>query len=146
MKNKMEDYLGNIDDFREKIARMSIDWAGVAESAYVVLVWAERNNSVFLRHHKNEISGDNTYQIFQYKFPMFFWGDMPSALYIRKMRKGVFHLVDENGNFVKQIDWNVLTKVFVDDLLKNDYGDFNVRWNEFLAEFQKWLEDERDGK
>jgi hypothetical protein len=140
MKNKMEDYLGNPDELKEKIARMSIDWAGVAESEYVVLVWAKRNNGVFLEHHKNGISGDNTYQIFQYKFPMFFWGDMPSALYIRKIRKSVFHLVDVNDNFVKQIDWNVLTKVLIDDLLENDYGDFSVRWNEFLAEFQKWLE------
>ena len=140
MKNKIEDYLGNIDHFKGKIAKMCIDWTGVVESDYAVLVWAKRNNNVFLEYHKNGISGDNTYQIFRYEFPMFYYRDMPSALFVRRTLDDVFHLVDVNDNFVKQIDKNVLTKVLVDDFLENDYGDFSVRWNEFLEEFQKWLE------
>jgi len=56
-----------------------------------------------------------------------------------KIRKGVFRLVDLNGNFLKWIDENELTEALVDDLLSADYGNFSVRWNEFLAEFQKWL-------
>jgi len=140
MKNKIEDYLGNIDHFKEKIAKMCIDWTGVVESDYAVLVWAKRNNNVFLEYHKNGISGDNTYQIFRYEFPMFYYRDMPSALFVRRTLDDVFHLVDVNDNFVKQIDKNVLTEALVDDFLENDYGDFSVRWNEFLEEFQKWLE------
>ena len=140
MKNKMEDYLGNIDHFKGKIAKMCIDWTGdMAFDYYIVLVWVKRNNGVFLEYHKS-MKKDNTYQIFQYEFPMFFWADMPSALYIRKIWKGVFHLVDENGNFLQQIDENDLTEALVDDLLEKDCWNFSVRWNEFLEEFQKWLE------
>ena len=130
----------NFDMLKKKIAEMSIDWTGeMAFDYYNLLVWASRNNGIFLEY-KRSGKRDNTYKIFQYEFPMFFWADMPSALYIRKIRKGVFHLVDVNDNFVKQIDENVLTKVLVDDFLENDYGNFSVRWNEFITEFQKWLE------
>jgi len=40
MKNKMEDYLGNLDDLKTKIAKMCIDWTGVIESDYHI----EREN------------------------------------------------------------------------------------------------------
>jgi len=141
IENKIEDHLGNLDELKEKIARMCIDWTGILETEYVVLVRVSRKHGVSLKYRRS-VKKHITHQRFQYKFPMFFWADMPSALYIRKIRKGVFHLVDVNDNFVKQIDENVLTKVLVDDFLSADYGNFSVRWNEFIAEFQKWLEDD----
>jgi len=143
MKNKIEDHLGNLDKLKEKIAKMCIDWTGGMESYYVVLVRVSRKHGVSLEYHKNEIDGDDTHDRFWYDFPMFFWADMPSALFIRKIRKGNYYLVDENGNFLQQIDEDVLTAALVGDLLEKDYGNFSVRWNEFIAEFQKWLEDDR---
>jgi len=146
LENKMEAHLGNLDELKKKIAEMSIDMTGeMAFDYYLVLVRVSRKNGVFLEYQKGG-ERDNTYQRFQYDFPMFFWADMPSALFVQKLWKGVFHLVDENGNFLKWIDEKDLKEALVDDLLSEDYGNFSVRWNEFLAEFQKWLEDERDDK
>jgi len=144
MKNKMEDYLGNLDDFKEKIAKMCIDWTGVVESDYAVLVWAKRNNNVFLEYHKNGISGDNTYQIFRYEFPMFYYRDMPSGYYVRRTLDGVFYLVDGYEDFEEEIDINDLTTDLVYDLIERNYDHFNDNWNEFLTEFQKWLESDKN--
>ena len=140
MKNKMKDYLGNPDDLKTKIASMCIDMTGSMESDYVVLVRVSRKHGVSVEYHKNEIDGDDTHDRFWYDFPMFFYRDMPSALFIRKIWNGNYYLIDENGNFIQQIDVDKLTEALVDDLLSADYGNFSVRWNEFIAEFQKWLE------
>jgi len=144
MENKIEDHLGNLDDLKTKIAEMCIDWTGdMAFDYYILLARVSRKYGVSLEYQKSA-KRDNTYQRFQYEFPMFFWWDMPSALFVRKIQKGVFHLVDENGNFLKWIDEHDFTEALVDDFLSVDYGDFSVRWNEFIVEFQKWLEEEMD--
>jgi len=143
-KEKMEDYLGNLEDLKTKIAKMSIDWTGdMSFDYYVLLVRVSREHGVSLEYQKNS-ERDNTHQRFQYEFPLFFWWDMPSALFVRKIQKGVFHLVDENGNFLKWINENDLTEALVNDLLLSDYGNFSVRWNEFVVEIQKWLEEEME--
>jgi len=141
MKNKMEDYLGPLDKLKEKIARMCIGWTGILETEYIVLVRVSRKHGVSLKYHRS-VKKHITRRRFQYKFPMFYWGDMPSALFVHKIQKGVFYLADENGNFLKWIDENDLKEALVDDFLSADYGNFSVRWNEFLAEFQKWIDEE----
>jgi len=142
IENTMEYYLGNPDDLKEKIAKMCIDMSGTMQNKKV-LVRVSRKNGISLKYHKS--GGNNvTHQIFQYEFPIFYYRDLSYALFIRRIRKGVFYLVDANDNFVKQInvsDEKVITEVLLDDLLVKDYGNFNDRWNEFLGEFQKWLEE-----
>jgi len=56
---------------------------------------------------------------------------------------GNYYIVDEDDNPFQKIEENDLMTELVDDLSEKDYGNFSVRWNEFFAEFQKWLEDDR---
>jgi len=140
--NKMEAYPGDLDKLKEKIASRSIDWTGGMESYYVVLLRVSRKHGVSLEYHNKEIDEYDTYDRFWYDFPMFFWAYMPSALFVRKIRNGNYYLVDENGNFLQQIDEDVLTKALVNDLLSTNYGNFNACWNEFIVEYQKWIDAE----
>jgi hypothetical protein len=144
MNTKMEDYLGNLDDLKTKVAEMSVDLTGEMAFDYVVLVRVSRKHGFTLEYHKDGIGVDDTHDGFWYDFPMFFYWDMPSALFIHKIRKGVFLRVDKNGNFLQIIDVKDFTAALVDDLLKKDYENFSIRWNEFLVEFQKWLEEEME--
>jgi len=136
MKNKIEDYLGNLDDLKTKIAKMCIDLTGVIESDYVVLVRVSRKHGVFLEYHKNDIDEDDTHDRFWYDFPIYFYRDLPSGYYVRQTLDGVFYLVDGYEDFVEEIDINDLMNDLIDDLVERNYNEF---WNEFLVEFQKWI-------
>jgi hypothetical protein len=75
---------------------------------------------------------------------MFYYRDMPSGYYVRRTLDGVFYLVDGYEDFEEEIDINDLTTELIYDLVERNYNEFNDNWNEFLTEFQKWLESDKN--
>jgi len=142
MENKMEDYLGNPDYLKEKIGKMCIDMSGTIEGEYTVLLRVLRGRSYTLEYHQNGFDGYNDHDRFWWEFPLFFYRDMPSGYYVRQTLDGVFYLVDGYEDFVEEIDKNDLMSELVDDLIERNYKEFNDNWNEFLREFQKWIDEE----
>jgi hypothetical protein len=144
MKNKLEDYLGNIDDFKEKIAMMCINLTGTMEQEYNVLLRFVRGYGLSLEYRKDGDDGYNNHDRFGWVFPMFFWRDMPSGYNIGDETEDgwYYELLDENGKFLQEINKNDLMRELVDDLVERNYNEFNQDWVDFLTAFQKWIDEE----
>jgi len=107
-----------------------------------LLVRVVRGRSISFEYYQNGDDGYNNNERFWYEFPVYFYMDMPSGYFVRETSDGNHYLVDENEQYLEEIDINELMNKLIDDLIETNYKEFNDNWNEFLAEFQKWLKDE----
>jgi hypothetical protein len=141
MKNKMEYYLGNLDDLKTKIAKMCVDMTGSMVNKRV-MVRVNRGGSFSLEYYQYVYDGYYDSKRFLYGFPIYFYRDMPSGHLVRETKNGNYHLVDENEKFVRKIDKNDLKNDLIDDLVKSNFNGFNQYWVAFLTYFQKWIDAE----
>jgi len=139
MESEMKEieYLGNPDDLKTRIAKMCVDMTGSMENK-TVLVRVLRGGSLSLEYYQNGSDGYNNHDRFWWEFPVFFYRDMPSGNFIRYGEEG-FYLVDENDKPIQKIEENDLMNDLIDDLIERNYKEFDDNWDEFIAEFQKWI-------
>jgi len=143
MENKMEDYLGNPDELKEKIARMVIDMTGTIQNKKVLLRVLRSGRGFSLEYYENGYDGYSDHERFWYTFPIYFYRDLPSGYYIgNETEDGYYELLGEDGKFLQEIDRSDLMSELVDDLVERNYKEFNDYWNEFIADFQKWIDEE----
>jgi len=136
-------YLGNLDELKEKIARMEIDMTGTIQNKTVLLRVLRSGRGFSLEYYQNGYDGYNDHDRFWYTFPIYFYRDLPSGYYIgNETEDGYYELLDEDGKFLQEIDKNDLMSELVDDLVERNYKEFNDNWSEFLEEFQKWIDEE----
>jgi hypothetical protein len=130
----------SLEEFKYKVAKMSIDMSGTLEQEYNVLFRVIRGCSPTLEYSKDWVDGNTTNWGFWFAFQTFFYRDMPSGYYVRQTLNGNHYLVDANDKLLQKIEENDLMNDLIDDLVKRDYNEFNDTWNEFIEKFQKWLE------
>jgi hypothetical protein len=70
MKNKMKDFLGNLDKLKEKITKMCIDMTGTMQNKKV-LVRVVRGSTLSLEYYENGYDGYNNNERFWYEFPVY---------------------------------------------------------------------------
>jgi len=128
----------SLEQLYTEVARMSIDMTGTMEQEYKVLLRVVRGNSPTLEYYKDGDDGYNNHDRFWFEFPMSFYRDMPSGYFIRYGEEG-FYLVDENDKPIQKIEENDLMNDLIDDLIERNYKEFDDNWDEFIAEFQKWI-------
>jgi len=141
MENKMENYLGPLDELKEKIAKMCVDMTGSMVNKRV-MVRVNRGGSFSLEYYQYVHDGYYDSKRFLYGFPVYFYRDMPSGHLVRETKNGNYYLVDENEKFVQKIDKNDLKNDLIDDMVKSNFNGFNQHWESFLNYFQKWIDAE----
>jgi len=140
---EIEDYLGNPDDLKTKIASMCVDMTGGMEKKRV-MVRVIRGVSLTLEHYQYVYDEYYNSKRFLYGFPIYYYKDMPSGYNMRNTSDKIYYRVDENEQFIQKIDVNDLKNDLIDDLVKKNFNGFNQHWEGFLNYFQKWLNEEVD--
>jgi len=127
----------SLEQLKYDIARMSIDMTGTMEQEYKVLLRIVRGHDPTLEYYKDGDDGYTNNQRFWFEFPMFFYRDMPSGEDIEEDEED--YLFTDTEGRTEKIDKDDLIDELIDDLTEYNYGNFDDTWDEFIAEFQKWI-------
>jgi len=120
-----------------EVAKMSIDMTGTMEGQYTVLLRVVRGYGPTLEYYKDRDDGYTNNQRFWFEFPMHFYRDLPSGEVIEEDEEE-YRVTDTEGRIVK-IDKNDLIGWLIYDLTERNYGNFDDTWEEFITEYQKWI-------
>jgi len=133
----LQEWGTSLEQLKYDIARMSIDMTGTMEQEYKVLLRIVRGYDPTLEYYKDGDDGYTNNQRFWFEFPMHFYKDMPSGEDIEEDEED--YLFTDTEGRTEKIDKDDLINELTDDLTEYNYGNFDDTWDEFIAEFQKWI-------
>ena len=142
---EIESYIGrNLNDLKYEIAEKTIDLSGtMSEHKVLVRVIRGKNEgNLTLEFHKDGYDNYTEHERFWFEFDIEYFGDMPSGENVFPTDDGEFEIQDEKNKVIEKCDRQTLMEWLTDDLIERNHGHFNDNWNEFLAEFQKWIMEE----
>jgi hypothetical protein len=132
-----------LEELEERIAKESIDYTGTLEGNYSLLLRILRGrDDISTEYYQHGEDGYNDHERFRYEFSLYFYRDMPSGYYVRETSDGTYYLVDENEQYLQEIDIDDLKSTLIDDLLERNAGRFNEEFEEFLQELYTWIMEE----
>jgi len=161
VENFLQECGTSLEQLKYKVATMSIDMTGTMQNK-TVLFRALRRQIPSLDYYQSGSDGYNDHDRFWWEFPIYFYREMPSGEFIRYREEGYylvdmrkrtitdknkeirygeeeFLLVDENDKIIEKIEKKDLMNDLIEDLIEWNYDHFNDNWEEFITEYQKWI-------
>ena len=135
----VETYRMSLDEIRHMIVKSSIDFTGKLSEFVLHIRTLGDYISFIMDIYKKGFDVRFLEDRCIYEFPIYYFRDMPSGRGLgRKMPNGDYEVLDGMGCVLKYISHVDLKYQLIDDLLKDNYMNFNEKFKEFLKALYNW--------
>jgi hypothetical protein len=137
-----EKYKISIEDMKRKIAYKSINLTRTKKNR-TLLVQMSRYGSIHIKEQKYRIRVSFFGSGFWFKFPIYYFHDLPSGLNIGgldigKNTKNGIELLNDDGKLIRYLSKEYLKEQLLEDLMEYNFIGFNDTFDDFLNDLYEW--------